>query len=114
MLSWQPAIGHENVSVLPFTVVARGPAGMQLASENSHSAPLRKLLLGHVVPASVETFWHTPVAGLHGPSPVDPGPSKPPTQLWNTLGSLKDWPSANVWLTGFWLGSAEHRPKGPG
>lgn len=78
------------------TYTVRGPAGMHVMSENSHSCPEVKLVLGHAAPPSVVAFWHTPVLGLHGPSPTLPAPSKPPTQVCAVLGSLKVWPSAYV------------------
>src|SRR5215472_9506 len=93
-------------------MAVRLPAGMQFASENSHSAPLAKLLLGQAAPPSVVAVPHTPVLGLHGPSPVEPG-SSPPAQVWNTLGSLKDWPSGPAKWNGSWLATLEHVSKWP-
>ena len=71
-----------------------------------------KLSLGHVVPASVLTFWQTPVLGSHGPSPVFPAPSNPPTQVCAVLASLKVWP-AGLAVYAIGLASEAHGSKCP-
>ena len=75
----------------PSIVTGRVPFWKQLPSANSHSAPLRKLLVEQAAGPFgpwVVAFWQTPVCALHGPSPVCPGPSDPPTQVSKTFGSV--------------------------
>ena len=77
-----------SVVVLPLIVTVRSPFGKQKPSANSHSAPLAGSLVGQAVgPVGpcVVAFWHPALE--HGPSPVAPGPSRPPTHVSKTCES---------------------------
>src|SRR5215470_11760792 len=95
----QKATGEFSMVFTPLMKNGRFPLGKHRPSENSHKFPLVKLLDGQ--PTGPCRPWvvacrQTPVVGLHGPSPVLPGPSMPPTQVWNTCGSENEEPSVNV------------------
>src|ERR1022692_2113667 len=88
-LSAQKLTGAVSLMAFPPTITVLVPCGRQAPSAYSHSWPLAKLLLGQaigpVVP-SVDALRHTPVFGLHPPSPLSfLPPSLPPTQVSETL-----------------------------
>src|SRR5262249_30279147 len=100
MLSTQPATAHVHTCGPTSSVVVREPLGAQTPSENSQSAPDAKLFVGHGPPPSVVGLTQTPVLKSHGPSPVSPGPSTPPTHVWNVFGSnASKMPSGFVTLS---------------
>src|SRR5436305_5251070 len=77
------------VVAFPLTVTGRCPAGKHGRSANSQRLPSDASEVGHAVgPLNpcVIAFWQLVPARLHGPSPVAPGPSSPPSQVWNTFG----------------------------
>jgi hypothetical protein len=81
----------DSVAATPLSVTGRVPFWKQLPSANSQFRPLLESLVGHAtgpLGPSVDAFWQMPVFGSHGPSPVLPGPSDPPTQVSKTFGSL--------------------------
>src|SRR5215471_13094083 len=85
--------------VTPLMKNGRFPLAKHLPSENSQSTPLLNLFFGQATGPFwpwVVACWQTAVVGLHGPSPVLPLPSMPPTQVWNTCGSENEEPSVNV------------------
>src|SRR6516225_5572319 len=95
----QKATGEFSVVCTPLMKNGRLPLGKQWPSENSHSAPELNLLTGQATGPFrpwVVACWQTAVVGLHGPSPVLPLPSTPPTQVWNTCGSENEEPSVNI------------------
>src|SRR5215831_2028240 len=94
----QKATGEFSVVCTPLMMNGRFPLGKHRPSENSHSAPELNFLTGQATGPFcpwVVAFWQTNVVGLHGPSPVLPLPSRPPTQVWNTCGSENEEPSVN-------------------
>ena len=91
LLSKHWLASDDSVAGTPSIVTGRVPFWKQLPSANSQFAPLVKSLVGHATGPfgpSVDGFWQMPVFGSHGPSPVWPGPSDPPTQVSKTFGSL--------------------------
>src|SRR5215470_2279295 len=94
----QKATGEFSVVFTPLMKNGRFPLAKHRPSENSHSAPLLNFLTGQATGPCmpwVVACWQTAVVGLHGPSPVLPLPSIPPTQVWNTCGSENEEPSVN-------------------
>jgi hypothetical protein len=74
----------QAVVVTPLTTTDLIPCGKQKASAYSQCDPLAGLLFGQAtgpLGPCVVAFWHKPVVGLHGPSPVALGPSEPPLQV---------------------------------